>query len=338
MKILVMGGTSFFGRETAIKAFEAGHDVCLFSRRAPVDGIPLDIKQVRGDRTVEADLSRITLDTWDIVFDNICYTQEDAQKAVKKFSGRAGLYVMTSSEAVYYLIKDLSSPFRETHTEIFRENVELKRGGFWDYASGKYMAEQVFLEAFRNSSFPLTIVRPPIIIGPNDNTLRAYSYWLRIADGQPFFAPGLGFSKRFAYSGDMAMWLNTIFSSQEKVIGKVFNLGDSEILSLGEFLKISADIMGKPLLAIAASFQWLKENGFDMSASPYSSKKDYIMDISKAYETLDLKSTPVREWIKKSIEWFMFDYAGMKPKNYESRQAEIELCLKWQRQGENVKN
>lgn len=331
MKILILGGTSFFGRETAIKAFKEGHEVCVFSRRAPVDGLPLDIKQVRGDRTIEADLSRISLETWDVVFDNVCYGEEDAIKSVKKFSGRAGLYVMTSSEAVYYLVKDLSSPFRENHTEIFKENIEFRKGGFWDYACGKYRAEQVFLKAFREFSFPVAIVRPPIIIGPQDNTLRAYSYWLRIADGHPFFAPGWGFSKRFAYSVDMACWLNSIFSQGEKVTGEIFNLGDTETLSLGGFLKISAEIMGKPLLGIPADFDWLKENGFNMSASPYSSKKDYIMDISKAREKLGLSSTPLREWIEESVKWFLFSYTGLKPENYSLRGKEIELCEKWSR-------
>ncbi|MEW5950352.1 MAG: NAD-dependent epimerase/dehydratase family protein [Elusimicrobiota bacterium] len=329
MKILVFGGTSFFGLQAAKAAFSAGHDVTVFSRRDPPEGFPLDIKFIKGDRSVEADLSRITLKTWDAVFDNICYTPQDAQKAVKKFSGKCGFYLMTSSEAVYYLIKDLSSPFRENHTEIFKENIEMKKGGFWDYACGKYLSERVFLKAFEEIKFPVSIVRPPIVIGPQDNTLRAYSYWIRIADGYPFFAPGWSFLKRFAYSEDMSSWINAIIENPEKSIGEIFNLGDAETISLGDFLKVSAEIMGKPLLGLPADFTWLKENGFNLSASPYSSKRDYITDIEKAQKVFGFKSTPIRQWLEESIKWFFFKYTGSKPADYALRSEEIKLCDKW---------
>ena len=101
MKILILGGTRFFGRETAIRLLEAGNEVTVFSRRAPVDDLPLDIRQSRGERTVEIDLNRMATESWDVIIDNICYTREDAQKAIRVFNGRAGLYIFTSSISVY---------------------------------------------------------------------------------------------------------------------------------------------------------------------------------------------------------------------------------------------
>ncbi|PIS48068.1 MAG: hypothetical protein COT17_00245 [Elusimicrobia bacterium CG08_land_8_20_14_0_20_51_18] len=343
MKILILGGTSFFGKETARLAFSNGNEVSVFSRKAPVEGLPLDIKQIRGDRTVEADLTRLSLQKWDIIFDNICYSGEDALKAVKVFNGRVGRYIVTSSEAVYYIIKDLASPFRENHTEIMKDRVERKKageaghdgnrqkkkGGVYDYARGKLEAENVFLKAWNESRFPVTIVRPPIVIGPEDNTLRAQSYWMRIADGYPFFAPGYGQSKRFAYSRDMARWLYDIMRKDSDLSGEIFNLGDEKEISLGDFLKISAEIMNKPLLSLPADFDWLKANGFDSSCSPYSSKRDYIMDITKAREKLGLVSTPIREWLDESLNWFFFKFTGTPPANYAGRKQEIELAQKW---------
>jgi len=329
MKILILGGTSFFGKHTAIHAFSNNNQVTVFSRKAPVDGLPLDIKQTRGDRTIEIDLVRMSTEKWDIIFDNICYTEEDAQKAVKAFNGRVGRYIFTSSEAVYYLIKDLSSPFRENHTEIFKDAIEFKKGKFWDYAAGKFKAESLFLKEWRENKFPVTIIRPPIVIGPEDNTLRAYSYWLRIADGFPFFAPGYGNSKRFAYSKDIAAWAYDIMRIDSDIRGEIFNIADEMALSLGDFLKLSAEIMNKPLLSLPADFDWLKNNNFDFSASPYSSKKDYIMDISKAKEKLNLHSTPVKNWLDETLNWFFFKYTGIKPDNYTNRNKEIELAQKW---------
>ncbi len=116
MKILILGGTSFFGKETAIRLHKAGNEVTVFSRRAPVDGLPLDIRQTRGDRTVEIDLSRMSVEPWDVIIDNICYTAEDAQKAIRVFNGRTGLYLFTSSASVYSILKGASSPYRENQT------------------------------------------------------------------------------------------------------------------------------------------------------------------------------------------------------------------------------
>jgi nucleoside-diphosphate-sugar epimerase len=337
MKILILGGTSFFGREFAIKAFNEGNKVSVFSRKAPTDNLPLDIKQIRGDREFEPDLARLSIENWDIVFDNICYSPESAQKALKYFSGRVGLYIFTSSEAVYYLIRDLSNPFRENHTDIFKDNIEFKKGGFWDYASGKLKAEQIFLAAFREQKFPVSIIRLPIVIGPYDNTLRAYSYWLRIADGFNFFAPGYNFSRRFAYSRDLANWIYILANNPENATGEIFNLADENIISLYDFLKISADIMAKELKLLPADFAWLKENGFDLSASPYSSKRDYIIDNAKSKEVLNLQFTDIRTWLTESIDWFLSNYAGLKPINYSNRQKEIELAKLWiKERGENA--
>ena len=185
MKILILGGTSFFGKETAALFFNKGHEVTVFSRRAPVEGLPLDIKQTRGERAVEIDLSRMATQKWDAIIDNICFNAEDARKAVKIFSGRTGLYVFTSSASVYAVLEGASSPYRETQTQLLPRKAELKEK--YAYAIGKYEAERVFLSAFIEKSFPAVIIRPSAVIGPDDPTLRAYSYWLRLAEGRCFY-------------------------------------------------------------------------------------------------------------------------------------------------------
>ena len=82
MRILILGGTSFFGKEAAIRLSKAGNEVTVFSRRAPVEGLPLDIRQTRGDRTVEIDLSRMSVEPWDAIIDNICFTAAAEKRAI----------------------------------------------------------------------------------------------------------------------------------------------------------------------------------------------------------------------------------------------------------------
>jgi 2'-hydroxyisoflavone reductase len=326
MKILILGGTSFFGKEAAIKLHESGNDVTVFSRRAPVDGLPLDIRQARGDRTVEIDLSRMAVEPWDAVIDNICYNAEDAQKAIRVFNGRTGLYVFTSSASIYSVLEGSSSPFRENQAELLPLKGQLKEK--YAYGLGKLAAEQEYLKAFLEKKFPAAIIRPPVVIGPHDPTLRAYSYWLRLADGGPLFLPGFAFRNRFIFSRDMARAIETVVYSGEPY-GKAYNFGDSAAMTLDDFVKISARVMHREAQIFYPDHSWLKENGFNFEASPFSMGGDFVLDIARAEKELGWVSTPAARWLEETINWYLLSYTGPAPANYSSRKPELELAKKW---------
>lgn len=326
MRILILGGTSFFGKEAAIRLSKAGNEVTVFSRRAPVEGLPLDIRQTRGDRTVEIDLSRMAVEPWDAIIDNICYTAEDAQKAIRVFSGRTGLYLFTSSASIYSVLEGSNSPFRENQAELLQLKPQLKEKHA--YGLGKYAAEREYLSAFLEKKFPVAIIRPPIVIGPNDPTLRAYSYWLRLAGGGPLFLPGFAFNNRYIFSKDLARAIEKVIYS-EVPYGKAYNLGDSQPLTLDDFVKISARIMHKEAEVLYPDYAWLKENNFSFEASPFSMGGNFVLDIAKAEKELDWVSTPAAAWLEETINWYLFSYTGPAPANYGTRKAEFELAKKW---------
>lgn len=326
MKILILGGTRFFGKETAIRLLEAGNEVAVFSRRAPVDGLPLDIRQTRGERTAEMDLTRMAVETWDVIIDNICYTAEDAQKAIRVFNGRTGLYIYTSSASVYPLLEGATPPFRENQTKLLNLKPQLKEK--YAYGLGKYSAEKEFLNAFTEKSFPSVIVRPPVVIGPGDNTLRAYSYWLRLADGGPVFLPGAAFKNRFVFSRDVAKAFE-LLSTAEDACGQAYNLGDSLPITLDDFMKVSSRIMHRDAQILYPEYTWLKENGFNFDASPFSMGGDFVLDISKAENDLGWSPTPSAAWLEETINWYLFKYTGPVPQNYSARKHELALAEKW---------
>ena len=328
MKILILGGTGFFGKETARLLYKAGHEVTVFSRRCPIDGMPLDIIQSRGDRTVEIDLARMAINTWDAVIDNICYTAEDAQKAARVFNGRTGLYIFTSSASVYSLLQGASSPFREIQTELLQVKAGLKGKPYYDYAAGKFAAEKVFLDAFREKSFPAVMVRPPVVIGPGDPTLRAYAYWLRLSDGGPIILPNPSVSARYVFSKDLARAFELLINSADQA-GQTFNFGDSSVITLADFVKFSARLLHKEPELVTPDHAWLKAKGFDFSASPFSGASDFIVDISKAEKALGWRSSEISAWLEETIEWFFFKYMGPMPGNYASRKKELELAGEW---------
>jgi len=328
VKILILGGTGFFGKETARLLLNGGHEVTVFSRRVPAGDLPLDIVQSRGDRTVEMDLVRMATQVWDAVIDNICYTAEDAQKAVRVFSGRTGLYIFTSSASVYSLLQGSSAPFREIQTEILPLRTDLKDKPYYAYALGKYEAEKVFMQAVREKKFPALIVRPPVVVGPGDPTLRAYSYWLRLSDGGTLILPNPSVSARYVFSKDMARAFELLVNSRD-LYGQVFNFGDSGVVTLEDFVKLSARILHKEPEIIAPEHAWLKANAFDFAASPFSGASDFIVDISKAEKSLGWRSSEMHAWLEETINWFFLKYMGPMPKNYAARKNELELARRW---------
>jgi nucleoside-diphosphate-sugar epimerase len=328
MKILILGGTSFFGKETARLLLKNGHQVTVFSRRAPAEGLPLDIVQSRGDRTVEADLVRMSTQVWDVVIDNICYTAEDARKAVRVFSGRTGLYVFTSSASVYSTLQGASAPFREVQTEVLPLRTDLNNKPYYAYALGKHEAERVYLDAVSVKKFPAVIIRPPVVVGPGDPTLRAYSYWLRLSDGGPLILPNPAVSARYVFSRDLARAFELLIGSRN-LYGQVFNFGDSAVINLEDFAKLSARILHREAEIVAPDHAWLKSKGFNFEASPFSGAADFIVDISKAEKALDWRSTEMHAWLEETINWFFLKYMGPKPGNYASRKNELELARQW---------
>jgi nucleoside-diphosphate-sugar epimerase len=336
MKILILGGTKFFGLDFALLRAGQGDDVTVFSRTAPPFELPSNIQYIKGNRDSENDLAKLAKNKWDVVVDNICFTPEQAQMGVKLFSQKTKLWIFVSTGDSHLTVKRATSPFTEDQCEILPDDENVRLKNLQPYGQGKRDAEKILLNAFKTKKFPACIVRFPIVIGPRDPKRRAYSYWLRILDEKPIILPDGGSHKRrYLYSLDAAKALELLVKKTNIVKGEIFHFGDSIEITLREWINLSAQILNKQVTTVDIPSKWLLENNYSLEKnSPYFFDGDYSLDINKAIEILGWKSTPIEDWMKKTAEWYFSKYAGPKPENYSDRQFEIELIKKWQNKGE----
>ena len=98
MKILILGGTRFFGKKLVQLLIEDGHDVTIATRGNVQHTFDQKVNQVMLDRKNANALKEAVGDeNWDIIYDNICYSPNEALSACEIFEGKTKKYILTST-------------------------------------------------------------------------------------------------------------------------------------------------------------------------------------------------------------------------------------------------
>jgi nucleoside-diphosphate-sugar epimerase len=332
MNILIVGGTRFLGYHLARRLLAEGHAVALFNRGKTPDDFGDRVERIGGDRYDKREFrERLAGHPFDAVVDMIAYTADDSRSAVEIFRGNVGHYIHIGSAAVYLVTKDYLSPLREEDYD--RPLAPRPRGdaGMWDYGIGKRGCEDILRAAHARDGFPVTIVRPPIIVGERDYTLRAYSYFLRLRDGKPLVLPDGGQSVfSLVYQNDIVRAIASNLGNTRS-FGKAYNLAQRRALSLKEFLERAALTIGVSPEFISIPYAVLKKVGWRPSSSPFFNRRPLVLDTRMAEIELGFTSTPIDTWIDRTVRWFADEYRSGPPDNYRSRDDEVRIVRDYQK-------
>ena len=180
MKLLVLGGTRFLSREVARQAVARGHDVTC-ACRGTSGPLPEGTTHVPWDRADEAP-AEVTGQQWDAVVD-VARLPSHVRRAVGATPGAHWTFVSTIN--VYDSTDVPGTPATLNLLEPRWDDVDL--GEDPDaYGPMKVACERIVQEGAA-ASF---VVRPGLIVGPDDPTGR-FTYWpARLADGGDVLAPG----------------------------------------------------------------------------------------------------------------------------------------------------
>lgn len=327
MRILVLGGTSFFGREFVRQA-APGHEVTVFSRRCPSPGLPPGAQQVPGNRGSRADLKRLAGRDWDLVVDNVCFGPAQARLAARLFAGRAGRWVFTSTASVYYAFRAHERPEFAEDWAGSSGSGPLRPKREFPYGVRKWLAEEEFREAFRRHGFPVAILRLPMVVGAGDPKARAQAYLWRLRDGGPLIMPDGGAARwRFLFYKDAARAFWSC-ARAPKAAGETFNVGDVSAIRVRDWVGLCAEALGVKADLAEVPGPWLDRHGFDFATAPFASDADFALDVSKARRLLSWDSTPIADWTRETAEAFLREPGGPAP-NRAAREAELDLARRW---------
>jgi 2'-hydroxyisoflavone reductase len=180
VRLLILGGTRFLGKHVAAAALASGHEVSLFTRGETNPGLFPEAEHLRGDR--DGDLGALEGREWDVVVDTSGFVPRIVGASAELLAPAVGRYVFVSSISVY---RDFAEPRSEgSPLATLDEPTE-------EYEGPAYGALKALCEAEVERAFPgrALLVRPGLIVGPDDPTDR-FTYWpQRARRGGEILAP-----------------------------------------------------------------------------------------------------------------------------------------------------
>ena len=184
LRILILGGTGFIGPFQVRYALSRGHSVTLFNRGRSNPGMFAEVETLIGDRNGQLDA--LAGHTWDVVIDNSRSNPDWVRLSAEFLRDSVDRYFYVSSRSAY---SDLSRvPMTSEAPTFTYETAGIEPGSEnLPYGLAKALSEREAQKVFGDRT---NIVRPGLIIGPQDDTDR-FTYWpVRIHRGGEVLAPG----------------------------------------------------------------------------------------------------------------------------------------------------
>jgi nucleoside-diphosphate-sugar epimerase len=282
--ILVLGGSNLIGPALVSRLLEDQANVTVATRGTTPDPFGNLVTRVKIERSERVSLQTLAhMKSWDVIYDQICYTADEAKAACECFAGRVGRYVLTSSIVVYSPAPDLVE--RDFNPYKFPAHSELDISALphhQRYAAGKRAAEAVF---FQQAKFPVAAARFPNILGANDMSRRLDWHVDFITKRLPIFVPNPKVRQSLVWSEDAGRFLRWLGS--QSYTGPI-NAASDDPISIGDFMDTIAATVG-------TSVVYTKE-GTRENHSPFGFSEDFTINV-ELVESLGFKFRRVADWL-----------------------------------------
>ena len=284
-KVLVLGGTRFFGRKLVERLLEENHDVTIVTRGKSENPFGNAVEHIQVDRKdTEAFKQAVTERNFDVVYDNICYSPNEAKQFCDIFNGSIGKLVFTSTLSTY---EANGKPHIEADFDPYTYEIVMGETSKFTYGEGKRLAEAVF---YKFAQFPVVAVRFPIVMGEDDYTRRLHFHVERILNGEPIGFVNMDAKMGFIQATEAARFLAWV--GMNDVEGPI-NATANGIISLKALIALIEEKTKKQ-----AKIALL---GTDEIRSPYAVPASWYMTTEKA-QRAGFTFSELDEWLPPLVE------------------------------------
>ena len=309
MKALVLGGSRFIGLHLVRLLVEKGHEVSALNRGQTSVDLPSEVHRLYADRYDGDQVAEALGDaSFDVVFDISGYDPDSLKPVLDSLEGNVGRFVFCSTTAVY----------APSHTYPVTEDFPLHRDSPRKYSSDKIACEDFLREAHETRDFPVTLIRPPYIYGP-DNYIpaREFSFFARLSQERRVVVPGDGLNLiHLVHVDDLAeAFLAAAFG--DRVVGESYTIASPDLITtsgfvhaIGKVMDVKADIVNVE----PAEYESLGHDfyPYEWNASQYYSTEKARRDLDWAprYDMREGLEMTYRWWVESGLDREPWDFSA----------------------------
>ncbi|MBI5724540.1 MAG: SDR family oxidoreductase [Planctomycetes bacterium] len=308
MKVLFIGGTGNISASSSRLAVQKGIDLYLLNRgKRKVE--------VKGAKTISGDISRpaelaksLAGHKWDAVVNWIAFTPPDIQRDIDLFKGSCSQYIFISSASAYQ--KPPSHPVITESTPLCNP--------YWEYSRNKIACEDALNQAYRNSGFPITIVRPSLtydtVIPMAFCSWNDYTMIDRLRKGQKVIVHGDGTNLwTITHSDDFARGFVGLLGHQQ-AIGQAFHITSDELLTWNQIWQALGEAVGAAPNIVHIPSDFLCRVQPELTGTLLGDKANSTIFDNTKIKTFvpEFKAViPFKAGIRRAVEWFDQDKERM---------------------------
>jgi len=303
MRVLIIGGTLFIGRNLVSTLVKAGHEVTIVHRK-PGHDLGKKVRDIVADRNdIDAFRTAMIGQRFEVVFDNVYdwqrgTTAAQVEATAKACGDRLTRYIFMSSVAAYgdglnHHEGDALAP--DNHPDTYVRN--------------KAMSERSLFRMHQRSGFPVVTIRPPYLYGPGNPYYREAFFWDRLRDNRQIILPGDGRRlMQFVHVSDVVA--ACVRSMEEPgVAGHAFNIANPRPVTQFELVQLLGEIAGKtPSFVRIPRQRILQMGGHPMGPNfyfgMYFDMPPITQVITKAQRVLKFKPVDFAEGLRETYRWY----------------------------------
>lgn len=286
MKILVIGGTRFFGIQMVEALLQQGNDVTLATRGNTNNVFGDRVSYITIERTNPGSMKALAGKHFDVVIDKIAYCSNDIKYALDVVS--CDKYIHMSSISVYKLIR--KETVEPDYNPASEKLIWCGRTDF-SYDEIKRQAENALFQAY--SSQKSIAVRYPFVIGKDDYTKRLQFYIEHTIKGLPMNIDNIDCQMSFINSTEAGEFIAYLAGSD---FTGAINGCSYGTISVREIINYTENKCGKKAIISP-----------DGDNAPYNGTPEYSINTALA-KAIGYKFSNLKDWIFDLIDYYISLY------------------------------